>query len=268
MIMFFKSLLLPRSLLFLVASGMFNSSMAASIATYEVRGEDNNVPQTMKVYLDKGYVMVKNAGDRNTDMLFRAADQTMFMISHDRKSYMELNPQIMQKTMQMASGMMAMLQAQLKNLPEAQRKKMQQMLGGAGGGQAAKQPVKIQKTGKTGSFAGIRCQQYMITSQKGRALACFSSERAAGLSRAEVDTLHALYKFGEQMAKSASSVLGNNPATFMPEGGLPGVLLYSKETQGRTSEVKLLSIQNKTVAASFYRTPAGYNKMALPGTGG
>ncbi|HED14731.1 MAG TPA: hypothetical protein ENI62_13940 [Gammaproteobacteria bacterium] len=258
-----------RSLLLLVFSGMVNSTMAASIATYEVRTGGNNAPQTMKVYLDKGYVMIKNAGNHNTDMLFRAADQTMFIISHERKSYIEMNPQIVQKTMQKVSGMMAILQSQLKNLPAAQRKKMEQMLGGVGGNNAKKQPVKLQKTGKTGRYAGIRCQWYVISSQEGRAQACFSSERAAGLSRAEIDTLRALYKFGEQMAKSASSVLGNNnPAAFMPKGGLPGVLLYSKETRGRTSEVKLLSVQHKAVANSFYRTPAGYSKMSMPGVGG
>ena len=84
-----------RGFLCLFFSGMVSSSMAASIATYEVRTGGKNAPQTMKVYLDKDYAMVKNAGNRNTDMLFRATDQTMFIIRHDRKSYIEMNPQIM-----------------------------------------------------------------------------------------------------------------------------------------------------------------------------
>jgi len=259
-----------RSVLLLVASGLVNSSMAASIATYEVKA-GGQAPQTMKVYLDKGFAMVKNAGGRNTDMLFRSADETMFIIDHSRKSYIEMNPKIMQKTMKKVSGMMAMLQAQLKNLPAAQRQKMQQMLGGAGAGAgtAKKASVKLQKTGKTGRFAGIDCQQYFITSEDGKAQACFGSERAVGLSGAEVSTLHALYQFGEKMAKSASSFLGNNnPAAFMPSGGLPGVLMYSKEMQGRSSEAKMLKIEHKTVAAGFYRTPAGYTRTAMPGVGG
>ena len=56
--------------------------------------------------------------------------------------------------MQKVSDMMAILQAQLKNLPAAQRRKMEQMIGGGAGNKAVKQPVKLQKTGKMGRFAG------------------------------------------------------------------------------------------------------------------
>jgi len=263
--------MLSRVLLMLVISGLATSSMAASIATYAIKADNKQAPPTMTVYLDKGYALVKNAGNRNTDMLFRAADRTLFIINHDRKSYIEMNPTIMKKTVQQISGMMAALQAQLQNLPAAQRKKMQQMLGGAGGSTAPKRPATLQKTGKTARYAGIRCQQYIITSpsQKNKAQACFSTEQAAGLSRAESDTLRALYRFGEQMAKSASNLLGkNNPTAFLPKGGLPGVLLYSKRMQGSADEIKLLSVEHKAVAASLYRTPAGYRKMTLPGVGG
>ena len=85
----------------------------------------------------------------------------MVMLDRTKNEYREMDQQTMNQMSQQMSGAMAQFEAQLKNMPPAQRAQIEQMMKGKMPQQAAAQPVKTVYTAKgSGVVNGFSCTKY------------------------------------------------------------------------------------------------------------
>ena len=190
-------------------------SGAPVLADSTVTLDDDTVVQ-----IRNGMVRMIPAGEASY-MVYDAGRNLLIHVDPAEGSYMEMDEQFMQRQAealgamreQMAAQMEAM-RSQMQNLPEDQRRMMEQsmgaMVGGQAGDQAADKPEL--KTVKKGSrtVKGFKCNDYQVLEDKTPvADLCVAEKAGAGMSADDFATLSAMMAFLRSMAEQASEMVGS-----------------------------------------------------------
>src|SRR5271157_3286609 len=125
-------------------------------ATTKAMGKEMNnefffMPKMMKTVTDAGEVM-----------LLRMDKKMIYTVDAKQKQYSETSfdevDSLMAKMATKTKSISEKMKDQLKNMPEAQRKMMEQMMGGAG----KEAPAVTKNTGEQKNIAGYSCTKYII----------------------------------------------------------------------------------------------------------
>jgi hypothetical protein len=152
-------------------------------------------------------------------------------------------------------------QEQMKNLPPEVQKKMQGMMGGAGG-------LDVQKTGTTRKIAGYTCENWTITlGTFSKTEQCLTTElpvpvQAWTAYRDFADSMRGMMAAMGPMGKSMADA-----ATKMKDmKGFPLALTTSSSMMGRSinASTEVVEVKKGAIPASAWAIPEGYKKVDNP----
>jgi hypothetical protein len=136
---------------------------------------------------------------------------------------------------------------QFKNLPEAQRKIMEQMMGGAG----KEAPATTKNTGERKTIAGYNCTKYIIMQGDKELVTVWATQ--------DIKEFAGMRKDFEEFSKR---MMGRNPAMGAAAGELMKLQGFAMETDyGTTMTQVVTSMEKRSTPASEYEVPSGYTKV-------
>jgi hypothetical protein len=189
------------------------------------------------------------------------------VIDNRKKEYFLITKQDMDqmktRLQQLAtSPEMQRAQEQMKNLPPEVQKRMEGMMGGAGGG------FDVQKTGTTRKIAGYTCENWVITlGQFSKTEQCMSTELPV-----PPQTWDAYRNFAEGMRgmMAAMGPMGKGVAEVAAKmkdmRGFPLSLTTSSNIMGRpmNATTEVVEVKKGAIPASAWALPEGYRKIDNP----
>jgi hypothetical protein len=213
--------------------------------------------QNIEIKLSDAGVKIDITSKKTDQTIIFRADKFLFwIINNQKKSYVEFTKQDLDNIKQQ----LAMLQAQMKNMPKAQREMMAQMMGGALPDANAKVELKLKKKGaKTGAWS---CNEYNeLTNGVVTSLLCLTPIKDLGLTMADFSSLKQLSSYMEDLAKQnkQAELAQYFSEEILKTKGFP-VRVTSKK--GEKSEVTWQSIQKEAVAKGAFDLPAGLKQEA------
>jgi hypothetical protein len=161
-----------------------------------------------------------------------------------------------------SSPEMQRAQEQMKNLPPEVQKKMQGMMGAAGGS------LDVQKTGTTRKIAGYTCENWTITlGTFSKTEQCLTTELPV-----PVQTWTAYRDFADSMRTmmAAMGPMGKSMADAAVKmkdmKGFPLALTTSSSVMGRTmnASTEVVEVKKGAIPASAWAIPEGYKKIDNP----
>jgi hypothetical protein len=145
----------------------------------------------------------------------------MMMINDPQKKYMEMDDKTIEQSSAIMDQMQAQMLAQLKSLPEAQRKAIEKRMG-LDQSKPAEPKMEVKKTGKKRKVNGIECEdQNVLSDGKVTISACVATPKAAGISDADYATMKKMFKFSKSMAKKSGNMGGGLAANVPDLNGIP-----------------------------------------------
>jgi hypothetical protein len=259
---------IPAILLFLVSV----TASADATVTYSVPEDQTEaLPQTALV--QNGRVLVKNAGDANTDLLFDPANAVMYIVDHSSSSYMALNEQALAAIEQQTSGLRAMMEQQLQGIPPEQRAQMEQMMQNMGINTAppVERPVPTLETIGDTSYSGFECSERRVMEGTQQiATVCLSKGNNLGLSETDYQTLLGMQNFTFNLASQAKDLaaqMGNSIPNFSG-ASLDSLIIQGCDDSGSSaSSMNITGIQDGALPGGTTNLPEGYSAQQMPDLG-
>jgi hypothetical protein len=162
----------------------------------------------------------------------------------------------------MNSPEMQKAQEQMKNLPPEVQKRMQGMMGGAGGG------FDVKKTGTTRKIAGYNCDNWTITlGQFSKTEQCMTTELPV-----PIQTWDTYRDFAEGMKSAMASMgpmgkgIADIAAKMKEMRGFPLSSTTTSSFMGRSSSTssEVVEVKKGAIPASAWEVPAGYRRIDNP----
>jgi hypothetical protein len=217
-------------------------------------------PFTDKGQIAKTYLMPKmmkyvNAEDQDF-MVLRGDQQKMISVNSKAKTYWERTFVEMEKSTKAASEKMdaqlAELQAQMKDIPEAQRKMMEGMLGAQAGGKPG--VVQMSKTGETRKISGFSCTKYVAKEGTKELMTIWATK--------EIKGFEPLRKDYEELSRRMTSMnprfmKGLIDAMFKIEG-------FPIQTDWGEMSTVVTKVEQRSTPESEFAVPAGYSLKVAP----
>ena len=233
----------------LLASGRAH----AGVTIVTQRGTDE--PSTL--YLDGDKMRAENAKTSGEHtIVIDAANKKMVTINDAERSYMEITQADMERMAGFIAAQRAAAEERMKSMPPEQRKKMEQMMGGAN---AKPHDFKFEKMGGKKTINGFSCEMYKIIEDgTPKEDVCLTPWSSSTIQRSD---FAGLIKFSQDMQKSMGPMMGgakrNAFDQFEKAPGFP-VLRHPLEA-GQQDEI-IKSIKRGSIPSSTFAVPAGYTK--------
>ncbi|MGH1542699.1 MAG: hypothetical protein ACRBHB_19930 [Arenicella sp.] len=246
---------------FVIAATAFGISRVAS-ADAQIAYKNSNDIQT--ALIKKGKVLIQNASDKNTEMLYNSANQTMTVIDHAEKSYMLLDAQTIEQLTSQLSGIKSAMKQQLDNLSPEQREQLSAFLGGISTETETptKTVISVKSKGKSSSN-GYACDDNSLL-EDGAVVGSFCLANAVTLkiNNADYQTMVSMQNFMFDMAQKAKSSLGDLGNQIPNLGGLKvnRVVISGNMNNEPENSFSLQSSSAKPVTATM-SVPAGYRQQ-------
>jgi hypothetical protein len=206
---------------------------------------------------------IAGAAGASQVVIFDGTKQVMSILNPDKKTYTEMTKADVDALGSQMQGAMAQMQAQMANLPPAQRAQMEAMMRGRGMGAAAvKTTYRRAGSDTVGRWACDKYEGYQGTEKVSDI--CTVAPSALGFSTAD-------FAITEQMAAFFSKMMpqgANQIATIgrLEDQGFSGFPVRSIVTVAGhqvTSEVK--EAKRQAFPDSQFTVPAGFQKQPLMG---
>ena len=205
------------------------------------------------------------SGDKQV-VIFDGGRQVLMMVNPARKTYTEMTKADMDAMAGQMQGLMAGMQAQMANLPPAQRAQMEAMMKGRGMG-AAPEKTEYKRTG-TDQVGKWACVKYdaMRGGQKVSEI-CTVEPSALGFTAAD-------FAIGQQLAEFMRAIMpqANDQVVMvgrLDQVGFSGLPIKSSTTSnGRTTTTELTDARRQVFADALFAPPAGFQKQSMPMMGG
>ncbi len=262
--------------LLLIAGAALQARAGVQIVTEVNDLTGGSGPEQATLYLE-GTQMRMDMGRGNGDnaMLFDSRQEEMVHVDHAQRRYMIITPAMMQEMSSGMDAMMSRMQDQLKDLPPAQRERIQQMMGDKFPGMSGDQEpeLQVEKTGETATLEGYKCRKYTI--RKGGELMnelWVAPLKDLGLDGDARKTFEAMVAFQQKMVDALSdSVLAQGTEglmeIFADTEGFP-VKVVRYENGAKAQETVLTSVETRSFDAGFFDVPANYQEQEMPNISG
>lgn len=192
--------------------------------------------------------MIKTVTNEGEALVVRLDKKMIYEIKPEAKEYSEMTfeefDQFRQKMLAKSKAMQEQMQEQMKNMPEAQRKMMEQMMGGQGA-------ATTKKTDEQKKIAGYNCTKHVISQGDKEVMTVWITS--------DVKEFSGLKKDYEEFAKRFSADAPGLTGAFNELMKLQG---FPMETEMGTMMTQTVTLMEKrSTPASEYNVPAGYTKV-------
>jgi len=194
--------------------------------------------------------MVKTVADNGEVMILRVDKKMIYTVNEKEKQYSETSfdevDSLMAKMADDTKTVSDKMKDQLKNVPEAQRKMMEQMLGGA----EKEAPAVTKNTGEQKNIAGYNCTKYIIMQGEKELVTVWATQ--------DIKEFAGMRKDFEEFSKR---MMGRMPGMGAAAEELVKLQGFAMETQyGTMMTQSVTSMEKRTTPASEYEVPSGYTK--------
>jgi GLPGLI family protein len=195
--------------------------------------------------------MVKTVSDDGEVMLLRVDKKMIYTVNAKEKQYSETSfnevDSLMAKMANRTKAASEKMNEQFKNMPEAQRKMMEQMMGGAGN----EAPAVTKNTSEQKKIAGYNCTKYIIMQGEKELVTVWATQ--------DVKEFAGMRKDFEEFSKR---MMGQMPGMGAAVEELMKLQGFAMETQFGTMMTQVVtSMEKRTTPASEYQVPSGYTKV-------
>ncbi len=201
-----------------LAAALFSGPGAAMSATIiELRGTDSGHPidNDIEVNGERARITVRDGG-QSTDVLYHASADTMYVIQHEDRSYLEFTEEELDQMGTQLKNMMAQIQSQLNQSTSGMSAEQQAALSGMLAQMGLNAPpapadeavnVEFSASGPKTEVAGIPCVRgaLSVDGEPGARL-CVARRDDIGIPPADYDTLVNLVQFGGRVADKLTSL--------------------------------------------------------------
>ena len=193
-------------------------------------------------------------GSETDAVIFRLDKGMMYSISYADKEYAEITfaefEAYVKKASDQVKAQMDELKKQMASMPEDQRKMMEQMMGGHGGGDDNVK-VDVTKTQESKTISGLKCTKYALKKGEDEAATVWTTNDVKDFASMQKD----FREFGQRMASQMSLDGPQMAEAMLKVEGFPVETTIS----GMTSTVTKVSKMD--VAKSEFEVPAGFKKV-------
>ncbi|MBT5032088.1 MAG: hypothetical protein HOM55_07305 [Proteobacteria bacterium] len=257
---------------FILLATVAGYSYADAIITYS--DDPDVLVGAHSAYVQNGRVLIKEANNERTDIIFEAASGTMYVVDHNNRTVMHLTEQVIDNLVGQVGGMASIIQQQLAeqmaNMSADERAQMEALMGGLGLGdmQAKAEPAAptLQATGNA-EYGGIACTINDVI-QAGETIAkvCFSKGNNIGVTEADFLALIGMQNFTFKMASKAeqfSGMLGGNIPSF-GEMETNNLIIQGTKLTSESNSINIIGVSDESLPAGTTALPEGYTEEQLP----
>ena len=188
--------------------------------------------------------------EENRIGIVRADKEMIYIVNPKEKTYSEMSFKDVETQMSAASDEMKRAQEELKDLPEAQRKMMEGMMGGM----MKEKDYQLEKTGEKKTVAGYACEKVLLK----------DSATVAGEFWVTKD-LGEMSKYAKDWSKLMDKIARGPMAKMLKKlSELDGFVMESSMSGVSTTTTKL---EKRTVGDGEFELPEGYKKTEMEGMG-
>ena len=240
----------------------------------EMRTNDGsgNEIGTSKIYAESGRVRVDNIGgnsDMDMSMIFQ--DDKFLMINHEEKTYFVIDETMLEEINSQISAAMRQMEAQLANVPAAQREMIERMMKGKMKGMMPQQAQTEQpriETGGSSQWRSYSCVKYTIYSgnEKTQEICVASMDQIEGAGEV-MESFGKMAGFMKKMIASLPDMIASrvaaNPMEMMDQiDGFPVHTLQFEQAE-LSQETSLESVSAQALEKSLFVPPGDYKKQDL-----
>jgi hypothetical protein len=205
-------------------------------------------------YMPKKFKIVMG-GEGNATIL-RYDRETMIMLNPAEKTYSEVSFADLERMTKKAGAKMdqkmAELQEKLKDMPEDQRKMVEQMMGNKIPGVKNKPKLEVVKSGDTKKISGYSCSRYIVNRDGKEILSVWVTKDVKGFEAIRKD----LDEIQQRMAAT-------NP--MIAKGTMEGLRQidgFTIETDfGDTMKEVVFKVESRSIPAKEFEIPEGFKKV-------
>ena len=224
------------------------SAFSDTVVTFNATG--NDVPNTISIHA--GSVQMP-APQSDMRLVMDTNNSRMLMIDDSKKQYMEMNSETIKQTSNMLDMVRQQMMSHLENMPEEQRKMLEQRMG-INLKQPAAPVITVKATGKTKSVSKIKCEIHdVLTDGKKTMEACVASVKASGVAQEDYATMKKMFEMSREFAKQSSKLGGpaaTNTVANMPDlNGVP--MEVTNLADGNTITITSINSKAKLDGAKF-----------------
>jgi hypothetical protein len=223
-----------------------------------------------QILLDANRMRLDSDDGKSVMFLTDGGRNRMVMLDKNKNQYQEIDEQTMKEMAQQMSGVMAQMEAQMKNMPPEQRAMMEKMMKGKMPQAAASAPKTVYTAKGSGSVNGFSCTKYEgVRGSEKEAEVCAALGAQLKLTPSDLQ----IFEKMKQFSASLTSALANSPVrvsvpTGSLEAGYEGFPIervdFSNGQATKRSELKSVTRANFT-DADFSLGDAKKVEMPIPG---
>jgi len=262
-----------------ICAGLVLSSIAHadSILEYLVKESRVSAATTQYVAIKNGQIMVRAAGgDKNLDLLYRQAADSVLIVDHSKRTLMTVNEQQIDRINQQARDVQPLLNGlgeQVARLSPHQRHQWQELLGDyvsldtIAKANEPPEPTKLVPTGvRVRNVAGVRCQTMsFMQGAKPVAEVCLADAANMKISENDAATIRAFFCLYERLATKGQG-LARQIGLILPNISahqITGIPIEFKDLSKDKGSMILRRINTSTVSPETMRSPQGYKAVPL-----
>jgi hypothetical protein len=204
------------------------------------------------------------SGDRQA-FVFDGTKQVLSIVNLDKKSYSEITKEEVDRLAGQMNDMMAQMQAQMANVPPAQRAQIEAMMKGRMGGPAQAPKTEYRKTG-TDTVGKWACDKYegYENNQKTVEL-CTVDPKALGFGLSDFEVTQQLAAFFGKLVPGAAQAMFQMGK--MDDQGFSGIPVKRQTFGARPTTSELQDVTRQSFPDSTFAVPSGFAKEASPFVG-
>ena len=222
--------------------------------------------RTSQIQIEQHRIRTEVGGPISRVVIFDGTKQVLWLIDPAKKSYNEMTKADADRMGGQLQDAMSQMQAQLANLPPAQRAQIEALMKGRGlpGTAAAVQKAEYRKAG-TDKVGKWTCDKYEgFQNNEKTSEVCTVDPATLGFALTDFDVSRQLGEFFKKLLPQN----GDQLFTFgkVEEQGYSGVPVRRKfTTAGRETTTEVTEVTRQTFADATFAVPDGFTKEDFPG---
>jgi len=224
---------------------------------------------TSQMQADKTHLRteIADASGAKQIVIFDGGKETLYMINMERKTYTEMTKADLDRMAGQMQDTMSMMQAQMANLPPAQRAQMEAMMRGRGmPGMAAPAKTEYKRNG-TDRVGRWTCDKYdgYQNGEKTSEL-CTVPPTALGIGGADLDVTRQMAEFFRKLMPQAADQIAS--VGRVEDQGFSGFPIRRiSTTMGRTTTTEVTEAGRANIPDAVFALPAGLTRQESPMAG-
>ncbi|MFI5252747.1 MAG: DUF4412 domain-containing protein [Bacteroidota bacterium] len=199
--------------------------------------------------------MFKSVEGDDHESIIRLDKNLLYDINHKDSTYKEMTFEEMDTLMKKGNARMeksmSELQDKLKDMPEEQRKMVEQMMSKRAAMGDSKEKYDVKNTGETETISGFSCSKYIISQGDKEVLTLWATKDVKGVDSLKAD----LGEFRDRMARMMPRI-----GSAMAEG-MKGVDGFPIQVESSNYKSTVTKVEQRSTPESSFLPPKDYKKL-------